>query len=299
MAATTGSVTVANEDHYFATREAYQKNSDVEKRKYPFVEEVATSVMANIVKDDVNSSSSVFRVLGVGSGDGRSDLRILTAVAMTIESCQIHATIIEPDGNLMPKFRSRVSSLAQPLEGKVTFEWHETTFEKFVESCSEIDRCFDLIHFITSLYYVEAEEALSYCYKRLAPGGALFCILGCGESFFPKMSRKLEGKCTASLGSTHKFYSEMDLVSIAKRNNWKYEELCKTHYTVDITSCFDDSSIEGGLLLDFMTHCQDFRSTADRTFQDEVMNFLNEESTTDDNGNKLVKPEITAVVIYK
>ena len=100
MAATTGSVTVANEDHYFATREAYQKNSDVEKRKYPFVEEVATSVMANIVKDDVNSSSSVFRVLGVGSGDGRSDLRILTAVAMTIESCQIHATIIEPDAKV-------------------------------------------------------------------------------------------------------------------------------------------------------------------------------------------------------
>jgi len=59
------------------------------------------------------------------------------------------------------------------------------------------------------------------------------------------------------------------------------------------------SSEEGSLLLDFLTHKQDFRATADEAFYNEVMDLLNQQSTSDDNGTKLIKPEITAVVIYK
>lgn len=83
------------------------------------------------------------------------------------------------------------------------------------------------------------------------------------------------------------------------RNNWKYEELWRTSYNVDISNCFEESSEEGSLLLDFLTHKQDFRSTSDEAFYNEIMKFLNEESIRDDDGRKLITPEITAVVIYK
>ena len=285
----------AAKDHYAATMVAFGRNSGVAQAMFSFVVKVTANVTATLFKDG-QPTSSLFRVLGVGSGDGQVDLRILTAVATALGSSKIHSTVVEPSAQFISSYRSRVSLLPKALEGKVSFEWHEMNLEKFMKSCPRIER-FDLIHFVASLYYMDAEKALSNCYERLAVGGAIFCTLGPEKSFFPKLSRKLKGK--VDLGSIHKFYTEVDLVSIAERNNWKYKELSKTSYETDISFCFDHSSAEGGLLLDFLTHCQDFRSTADEMFYKEVMNFLEEESTTDDNGKKLVKPEITAVVIYK
>ena len=238
----------------------------------------------------------------------------------------------------MARFRSRVSPFPKTLEGKATFEWHEMTLEKFMESSPQVQQ-FDLIHFVASLYYMDAEQALRNCYARLAlacenirfsslvadgdvsrggnetspvakseekrmfsqarlaSGGAIFCTLVAEESFFSKLARKLKGKI--NLGSIDKFYTEVDIESISKRNNWNYEELKKCSSDADITSCFDHSSTTGGLLLDFLTHCQDFRGTVDKMVYKEVMNFLEEQSFTDDSGRKLIKPELIAVVIYK
>jgi len=287
------------EDSYLNAMDAYGEKAPIMKTMTDFVQEVATHVMANITKDGI----PVFRVLGVGSGQGQSDLRILTGIATAMGSSQtkrptIHSVIIEPNDTMMAEFQTSVSSSAQPLTSlaDASFEWHLMSFEKFTESFSQIGS-FHMVHFVASLYYMDAETSLKISYQWLARGGAMFCTVGPEESFFPKLSRKLHGK--VDLGSIHKFYTEVDLVNIAVRNNWKYEELWRTNYSVDISSCFDESSEEGSLLLDFLTHKQDFRATADEAFYNEVVDFLNEQSISDDNGRKLIKPEITAVVIYK
>lgn len=291
------------EDPYRTAMEAYAEKSPIMKTMTDFVQGVATHVMANITKDGLLGPSPVFRVLGVGSGHGQGDLRILTAVARAMGSSQakrpaIHSVIIDPNDTMMAQFQTSVSSSPQPLTSlaDVSFEWHLMTFEKFAESFSKIES-FHMVHFVASLYYMDAETSLKTGYQWLACGGAMFCTVGPEESFFPKLSRKLHGK--VDLGSIQKFYTEVDLVDIAVRNNWKYEELWRTHYSVDISSCFDESSEEGSSLLDFLTHKQDFRATADEALYNEVMDFLNEESSSNDNGGKLIKPEITAVVIYK
>ena len=187
----------------------------------------------------------------------------------------------------MPCLPQLLANLADFL-----FEWHETTLRKFIDSYSPEIECFELVHFVSSLYYMDAETSLINCYKRLVSGGAIFCTLGLEDSFFPKLSRKLRG--LVGLGSTKKIYTEVDFIDIAKRNNWKYEELSKVHYTVDLSSCFDESSTEGHLLLDFLTHKQDFRVTVDRMLYNGVMEFLNDESFSDENGKKLLKPEFIA-----
>ena len=186
----------------------------------------------------------------------------------------------------MARFRSRVSPFPMTLERKATFEWHEMTLKKFMESSPQVQQ-FDLIHFVASLYYMDAEQALRNCYARLAlacenirfsslvadgddsrggnetspvakseekrmfsqarlaSGGAIFCTLVEEESFFSKLARKLKGKI--NLGWIDKFYTEVDIESISKRNNWNYEELKKCSSDADITSCFDHSSTTGGL----------------------------------------------------
>ena len=309
------------EDSCLTAMDAYGEKAPIMKTMTDFVQEVPTHVMANIIlpptqhhsffrnlpplitKDSLLWPIPVFRVLGVGSGQGQTDLRILTGVATAMGSSHtkrpaIHSDIIEPNDTMMAEFQTSMSSSPQPLTSlaDASFEWHLMTFEKFTESFCKIES-FHMVHFVASLYYMDAETSLKTSYQWLACGGAMFCTVGPEDSFFPKLSRKLHGK--EDLGSIHKFYTEVDLVNIAARNNWKYEELWKTSYSVDISSCFEESSEEGSLLLDFLTHKQDFRANSDEGFYNEVMDFLNEESLSDDNVRKLIKPEITAVVIYK
>ena len=291
------------EDSYLTAMNSYGDKTPIMKTMTDFVQGVATHVMANITKDGFNRIPAVYRVLGVGSGQGYSDLRILTAVASAIGSSQtkrpaIHSVIIEPQETLIEEFKTSVTSLPELIKSlaDVSFEWHEMTFQKFTESFRKIES-FDMIHFVASLYYMDAEASLNRCYQMLTCGGVIICTVGPEESFFPKLSRKLNGK--VDLGAIQKFYTEVDLVDIAERNNWKYEELWRTNYAVDISSCFDESSKEGSILLDFLTHKQEFRATADKTFYKEIMDFLKEESSTDDHGRKLIKPEITAVIFYK
>jgi len=211
----------------------------------------------------------------------------------------IHSVVVEPSAEMIEEFKTSVSPLPQSLAGvaDVSFEWHEMTFQKFSECFPQKESLFDMIHFVASLLYMDAETVLSYCYQKLASGGAMFCTVVPEESFFTKMSRKLHNK--VDLGSAQKIYTEVDLINIARKNNWNYEELWKVHNQIDITSCFDHSSLEGTILLDFLVFQRDFRVTAGKTFYKEVMDFLNQESSTCDNGRKLIESEIAAVVIYK
>ena len=88
-------------------------------------------------------------------------------------------------------------------------------------------------------------------------------------------------------------------MEIAQKNNWKYEELWAVQYNADISCCFDEASADGALLLDFLTHKENFRANAEKAVYNEVMEFLKKECFTDESGKKFVRPEITAVVIYK
>lgn len=292
----------SKENLYLTTWNVYLKNSTYTKTMTDFVEEVASHVTTKTTKDGLRSSP-VFRVLGVGSGKGKTDLRILAGIAKAFGATQtkkaaLHSVVVEPSAEMIEEFKTSVSPLPQSLAGvaDVSFEWHEMTLQKFSE-CFPQKESFDMIHFVASLFYMDAESALSCCHQKLASGGAMFCTIAPEESFFPKISRKLHTKI--DLGSAQKIYTGVDLVNIARKNNWEYEELWKANYLCDITCCFDESSKDGSILLDFLTHQRDFRARADQAFYNEIMDFLGEESITDDTGRKLIEPEISAIVIYK
>ena len=70
-------------------------------------------------------------------------------------------------------------------------------------------------------------KRLKSCLKLLASGGAMFCTVGPEKSFIPKLAKILHtnGVEHVELGPVKKLYTEVDLVEIAQRNNWEYEEL--------------------------------------------------------------------------
>lgn len=55
----------------------------------------------------------------------------------------------------------------------------------------------------------------------------MFCTVGSEKSFIPKLAKILHtnGVEHVELGLVKKLYIEVDLVEIAQRNNWEYEEL--------------------------------------------------------------------------
>ena len=55
----------------------------------------------------------------------------------------------------------------------------------------------------------------------------MFCTVGPEKSFIPKLAKILHtnGVEHVEFGLVKKLYTEVDLVEIAQRNNWEYEEL--------------------------------------------------------------------------
>ena len=189
------SASSSKENLYLTAWNVYLKNSTYTKTMTDFVEEVASHVTTKITKD-VLRSRPMFRVLGVGSGKGKTDLRILAGISKAFGAAQtkkatLHSVAVEPSAEMMGEFKTSVSPLPQFLAGvaDVSFEWHEMTFQKFSE-CFPQKESFDMIHFVASLFYMDAESALSCCHQKLASGGAMFCTVAPEESFFPENFKK-------------------------------------------------------------------------------------------------------------
>ena len=84
-----------------------------------------------------------------------------------------------------------------------------------------------------------------------------------------------------------------------KRNGWKYVQCPGETMTCDITAIFDRSSVEGNCLLDFLTHCVNFRLTASQDKLQKILTFWQDECIEDGCGRKLIRWQTRAVMIIK
>ena len=83
------------------------------------------------------------------------------------------------------------------------------------------------------------------------------------------------------------FETAEKMFEIAEKHGWKHEVY--THeYSIDVTEIFDTQSTEGNLLLDFITHTENFRGTADKNLLQETLALIEDLSTLKD-GKRLGK----------
>lgn len=258
---------------------------------------------------EISDKNRPFRILGIGSGKGEMDVLMIHSVAAhlkangTEKKPAIHSVVVEPSSFLLEKFKESASSMPASLTAlaEVSFEWRQMTFQEYQHLIAD-DKSKprqDFIHFIHSIYYMDAEDALQSCFEKyLGEKGAILCLVQTEASFFAKVQRKFKGKLT--FGSEDiTVYTKEDLATIAARSTgWSYDEITQ-EFSIDITKCFGEPSEESDLLLDFLTHQKNFRVTADQALKDEVMNFFRESMVTDESGGKYLKAEMAAVVINK
>lgn len=248
---------------------------------------------------------SPFRILSVGSGDGKNDLAFLEILRELgrgkDNKVHIFERAIEPDEQMLGMFLAKAEHLRESLEGSVSiefeFDFRPTTYQEYAVQKTKTDVKFDLVHFFHSLYYADL-EALEQCYeKELGTKGVILCIIQSEGSAVAKYGREF-----SPLGlilNPGAFYSNRQVKDVAEKNGWKYVECSGESKTCDITAIFDASSEEGNRLLDFVTHWADVRATASGNDLRKILKFWENESVGDGHGKKEVTMRMGAIVIFK
>lgn len=242
------------------------------------------------------SSDNNFNILSVGCGDGSGgDFLILEIVKNFLVGSRRKPTLfnlaVEADKMALALFKESADSWAsentQVLKSR--FQWFNANWQQYQTETQQDSTKFHLIHFISGIYCADVEDMLRDCMtNRLAKGGLVFCLSADPDNPSTRFQQALNFPDT----------SNEDVVSIAKKNGWKYECFyCPYH--IDVTEMFDESSAEGNFLLDFFTQTENYRMVTDKSDVEKVEEYWLNDSKVGDNGKRKTFGKICAVIIYK
>lgn len=295
-------------DMYERSHQAFVDNSTIRHQEMlNFTQEGIRQALLKIIeKVDINEP---LKVLGLGSGSSEIDLLILQNMAEYLISQKkkrptIQNVIVEPNSRLLDQFKMKAGSMLPPLlesAANVSFEWHQKLFREFNQETIIDETKFDFIHFVHSIYFLDVEDALRSCFEQRLKmaNGAIICFVQTEESYFAKASKKFQGKLSCG-SEVMSYYTDQDLIAIAKKYGWKYCVPVKEQFQINVTACLREPlTSEVDPLIDFLTQQQNFRANAKQELFNSVMEMIDSLAFTNDSGEKFVKGENTAVIIYK
>ena len=239
-------------------------------------------------------------ILSIGSGNGQTDLSFLKVIKEELvktdlwRNVKIFNRAIEPNLSSCGLYKAAIENLPSPLDdGKTAFDICQQSLEEYQQSHRE-PLSFDIVHFIHSIYYVDIEKALLHCFEKEVSGkGKIICIAS-RRDLTSSVKSKLQQKLQWHVGS--EIYDVVDkMIQIANRNGLKIE-VHDQEYSIDVTEVFDPHSIEGNLLLDFLTQTENFRNTEDKEFVEEMLSFIRDLTVVKD-GKLFGKKKESLVVI--
>lgn len=244
-----------------------------------------------------------FNILSVGSGTGDMDLEILKIVKDELERSQgchqmkIFNRAIEINKYPCDLYKAAIKNLD---DQQADFDLRHQSFEEYAEEFTMAQPKFDVIHFIHSVYYVDTEAVLKHCIENeLQDNGRLVFIVERPDliSSVLEKQRFPDWHGSPDEKNPESFETAEKLFEISERHGWKHEVY--THeYSIDVTEIFDPQSTEGTLLLDFITHTENFRGTADKKLLQETLALIKDLSTLKD-GKRLGEKKESLIFIYK
>ena len=219
------------------------------------------------------SVSEPFRVLAVGAGNGKPYDEELLSMLCTSQKHVVY-TVVEPSETAVKEFQDLVRNKYSSIE----FRWFCMTWQDFQdEEWKKKDTSkYNIIHFVHSVYYIsssveELRERMNRCYTEMLYAG--------GAIIISAASRK--GKCyymSHNPDSISKFLGDFNMIlKIATEQGWR-ADADELQFQFDLSKCFVEDSVEGNLLLDFITHVKDFRLTASREMFEYMMKKLDEQT---------------------
>lgn len=245
-------------------------------------------------------NESPFRVLSVGSGEGGNDINLLEALSKIPpnegKAMSMVNRVVEQNADRLAAFRAKAPNLCAHFKGRanVDFEWIPMTFQEYSSQKKADDVKFDVVHFIHSIYYLGVEDVLVHCYeKELGRQGILLSITESEASPICKYAEKFGDRLINSMTRNN------NVVDVAREKGWKYFVCSGDFKSLDITSIFITSSLEGNSLLDFLTYRMGVRQNENSETVEKMLKFWEEESSISEQGKRVVELGDNAVIIVK
>ncbi|XP_077990963.1 histamine N-methyltransferase A-like [Glandiceps talaboti] len=247
--------------HYHRSLVAYYGYTDRAEKTY----KICSTKIPETVVTDLARDVDRFRYLGVGSGMGRSDIKLL--VQLRKRYPKIKATIVEPSPAMISEFKENIIKEELGRED-VEFEWKNMTLEDYMESESSKQKFHCMLLTTVMPYIQEPAAAMKYLYNTLATNGTIAIFNSSDNNVFTGMEQQYPSMYPGfKLVPTDKVVALFNDIGADAR-------VFEMKAVVDITLCLHENSEVGNLMLDIFTHVVNFRETAPKDLVDDVLQFL-------------------------
>ncbi|XP_022103974.1 histamine N-methyltransferase-like [Acanthaster planci] len=250
--------------------------------KYPEYDQWEETIFQQTVVSKLKSAldeQGELRVMGVGSGSGERECKMLIKLLQHFPRINIRA--VEPLQEQLVKYQALTKSKTSDLRG-VNFEWRQQTIEEY-EKVEEPTK-FHFIVAVHSVYYFDnLEDSLMYLHSILEPGGVIFIDMKSDDSGLVRYWNHF----APYFHSKYNFITSADVRSILDRHGIPYSQ----HHEwsrVNITSCFDDASEEGSMVLDFLNHVTRFKESAAKDLKQQVLEYLASSACSEKSGDEIL-----------
>ncbi|XP_032240904.2 histamine N-methyltransferase [Nematostella vectensis] len=276
-------------EYYKKSLEAFLRKSDEGVKDRELISKHLPSVVRKMIHRDENRAE--LNILSVGCGDGSMDRYIVNVIQdelrkhKTQKSTKIFTCAIDPSEESVSEYKAFLDKTGEQVASTVK----QQTFQEYKQEQMQNEpqeKQFDIVHFIHSIYYADPSEALSFCFEKLLhENGTLLCIVeGCDRILNAVIGRSVPVK---QVSNDPRFDSyAQEITQIAKKRGLKVD-LHMQEYSLDVTEVLDESSVEGNLVLDFMTQVKGFRALTENVH--EILSLIEELSSINEDGQRLLK----------
>ena len=221
---------------------------------------------------------SKYSILSFGCGDGTKDQAILATISSLLSGEErIVYNAVDPAVQQIEKFRNAVKD--KECFKKVHFDFFSQTYEDYMKSERESKNLPpNLILFIDSLCHFKSspEDALVHCYhKVLAQNGVILITQWNNQDFWFKI-REIYGKAINSESRKaeegNDYLTIQEVEKIVKNRGWSFQ-FFSPEYNLDVTECFNPTSVAGRYLFDCLSCFSNVRDEA-RTDPKKLLDFL-------------------------
>ncbi|XP_072041995.1 histamine N-methyltransferase-like [Amphiura filiformis] len=272
-------------DHYWSALSTYWQHSNRNELIEKWIEDNFELKIVKILSERLGDQikDQPLQVLGVGSGEGyqeRIQMKILKS-----NFSQISATVLEPSTEQITKYQDAVAKSCDL--GGVNYEWHNQTFQQYMESTGSAKQKYHFITIVEAMYFMgDAEEAVRNLQELLIPGGVIFMILatehtghGKLQKSFPHLALEEQNPRNGeqhprARARTNYATNSLDVKAVLKKNQIAYTQWSYTA-SADLTPCFtqEDTPVAKNLL-DIATNTKDFKESVSDEVFNQVMDFL-------------------------
>ncbi|XP_041455690.1 histamine N-methyltransferase B-like [Lytechinus variegatus] len=280
-------------DYYTKSFHAYAKNS----KKFAVLERWGENTFPQLIGDRLANTfpqETNINMLGIGSGSGEMDSSMAASVKARFES--VRNVVLEPAAKQLEMYRSLVESKKTDLGG-IEFDLRQCGMDEYRAQVGDQPSKYHFISAIHSLYYAkDHKDTIRYLYDCLEEGGILLIIVVSDVSGF----WRLWDRFTRFQDSVSRYLCTTHIRDSLSSLGITFDE-SRQASRVDITSCFQEGSDDGELIVDFLSHTVDLRGSASPELYREVVNYMGSEKCAErkEDGSILFNNDWDATIIQK